>query len=293
MAVNVKVKENQFTKKVGFFEAKVVKVNPSVEELIEMGIDVENKSEIQYLTEKDDVKTLRISIWLEEVKSKLLFNLNFFLKDEIVTSKNGLTLFINSVGSTAYADSAENVPSFLVKYNWTVRPCHQGERELYSFIRSYLKNISFDENSELDLEFKKLMKDDLSILKSVIFNSELAGTVVCLATVSTREKDGETREYQSIYTREFLSGYYMKNLRNKKYTAQDIEKLRTLKATPKPDGRKRYLPAYEEFILNITNPEYGCKDFYVLEELTDYNPNENFAASLQVIKEANDEDDSY
>jgi hypothetical protein len=292
MAVNVKVSE-QFSKKVGFFEAKVVCVNPTVEELIEMGIDIENKAEIQYLTEKDDVKTLRLSFWLQEVKTKLLFNLNFFLKDEIVKSKNGLTLFINGIGNTAYADSEENVPSFLVKYNKNIRPAHVGEKELYTFIKAYLKNVKYDEDSELDLEFKKMMKEDLSEIKKILKNEEFTGTVVCLATVAVREKNGETKEYQSVYTREFLSGYYMKNLRNKKYTAQDIEKLKTLKSTPKPDGKKRYLPAYEEFILNITNPEYGCKDFYVLEEMKDYNPNDNFAVSSSVIKETNDDDDSY
>jgi hypothetical protein len=294
MAVNVKVKENeQFSKKVGFFEAKVVALNPTVEELIEMGIDMENKTEIEYLTEKDDVKTLRLSFWLQDVKTKLLFNLNFFLKDEIVKSKNGMTLFINNIGNTAYADSEENVPSFLLKYSNKIRPAHLGEKELYSFIKAYLKNVRYDEDSELDLEFNKMMKEDLSEIKKLLKNEEFTGTVVCLATIVVREKDGETKEYQSIYSREFLSGYYMKNLRNKKYSAEDIQKLKTLKATPKPDGKKRYLPAYEEFILNISNSEYGCKDFYALEEIKDYNPNDNFAASSSIIKETNDDDDTY
>ena len=50
----------------------------------------------------------------------------------------------------------------------------------------------------------------------------------------------------------------------------------------------RDLKPHERFVLNVTG-EYGCKDFFVLKDLREYNSDDNLVASDSVISE-NDAD---
>ena len=42
--------------------------------------------------------------------------------------------------------------------------------------------------------------------------------VAALATITVKQKDGENKEYQSIYNKAFLPAYYLKNFRLINYT---------------------------------------------------------------------------
>ena len=48
--------------------------------------------------------------------------------------------------------------------------------------------------------------------------------------------------------------------------------------------KSKDLRPHERFVLNITG-EYGCKDFYVLKDMKDYNANDNLVASDSVLSE--------
>ncbi len=105
--------------------------------------------------------------------------------------------------------------------------------------------------------------------------------VIALATVTIRQKDGENKEYQTIYNKAFLPGYYLKNFRLVNYNDFSVQNnLRTKKT--------RDLKPVERFVVNVTG-EYGCKDYYILRELQDYNAGDNLVASDKVLSSDGDD----
>ena len=48
--------------------------------------------------------------------------------------------------------------------------------------------------------------------------------------------------------------------------------------------KPRELRPHERFVVKVTG-EYGCKDYYILKEIEDYNPDENLVASDDYISE--------
>jgi hypothetical protein len=44
------------------------------------------------------------------------------------------------------------------------------------------------------------------------------------------------------------------------------------------------LKPHERFVLNV-NGEYGCKDYFILKDLKEYNPEDNLVASDKAISE--------
>lgn len=280
----------EFVKKVGLFEAKVVAINPSLEELTDLGVQVKEDSKMaDYLGEKDEdgtlTTTLRVSVWLEEVVTKDLFNVSFFLEDKIRYNKDSTKFqMINSVGRTCWIDDEANIPEWMTKKGETVRKAHVGEEELYVFGRAWLNSILRDPSAEIDFEWKKLMRGNVNEMTGLL-KTELVKTIVALATIKTVEKEGEIKEYQGVYNRDFLPGYTMKSLRIGKYDPIKIAALKERKKVVKPDGRKTYLKDYEEFIINITDSEYGVKDFFVTQPLKDYDPTENIVSSEEKIIE--------
>jgi hypothetical protein len=48
--------------------------------------------------------------------------------------------------------------------------------------------------------------------------------------------------------------------------------------------KPRELKPHERFVVQVTG-EYGCKDYYILKELEDYNSGDNLVASDNFISE--------
>jgi len=72
----------EFPKKVGLFEASVIAINPTVEQYKDiLGIELKEDSKAtEYLGEsRDGNATIRISVWLKDVKSGQNFNINYYL----------------------------------------------------------------------------------------------------------------------------------------------------------------------------------------------------------------------
>jgi len=44
------------------------------------------------------------------------------------------------------------------------------------------------------------------------------------------------------------------------------------------------LKPHERFVLSV-NGEYGCKDYYILKDIKEYNPEDNLVASDKVISD--------
>lgn len=282
MAIKGNVREpstGNYAKQVGIFEAKVIGFNPDKEEL-ENILETEIQKDPEYLGEDQEgnAKTT-ISVWLEDVISGNKFNARFTIVDKERTNKAGDKFqFINSVGLTTWADEKSNTGDWFTKFldkdkkskgDKQVRKALNGEEQLYSFLRAWLKLDYFDPSCELILDNKKLFRGNMKELNDMV-KSDFAGTVVCLAIVRTVKNDkGETNDYQGIYNKAFLPGSFMKEIRL---------------------GAKKKSKSLKYFIENIEDREYGCSDHYSLETLHEYDPSQNLVATDKVIEE---DDASY
>lgn len=253
MALAGKVKETKaYNKFVGLFNAYVVAVNPSKDELSTiLGTTVEKDPEYTGSNDENGAKRVTLSFWLKEENDGNLFNVRFNLEDTVVVSKTGKTQFINSIGTTSYVEDKSQLPSFFTANGRDVRQAKKGEELLYKFLRSWLSNLNYeDESTELALDWKKLISGKVTELREAIAN--FPGQTICaLATVRTAD-DG--KEYQGVYSYEFLPNYALDCFTGKK--------------------NKNY-KAVDKFIEKVTDINYGCKDFYELKPLREYDPSKN------------------
>jgi len=273
------LQSTEYVKKVGLFEATVVAINPNAEEYKEvLGIEVkEDSKSVEYLGESQDGNaTLRVDVWLEEVKNKDKFKVTFFLENKERENKDQTKKqYINNVGTCTWADDANNLPEWFSSRDYRV--AFMGEEELYNFLRTWLGGLDYrDAETTLQLEWKKLMKNNLKDLKDQI-NGEYCTNVVALATVKTVIKDDETKEYQGVYNKAFLPAYSIKQFRLVDFNNSNT--LSTIRSKKSKD-----LKPYERFVLTVTG-EYGCKDYYILKDLKEYNADDNLVASDKAISE--------
>jgi len=267
----------EFSKKVGLFAATVIAVNPTEKEYKEiLGMELKEDSKAtEYLGEREGNTMLRVDFWLENVKPsadghKDKFKVSFFLEDKVRTNKDETkTQYINSIGNCAWAAQEGDLPEWFAKREF--REANSGEEDLFEFMRAWLNKLDYrDAETALSLEWKKLMKGNVSDIKDQV-NGEWAGEIGCLATVIVKEVEGELKEYQGVYNRAFLPVYTMKHFRLVNYDDEAV-------ITALGEKQTKDLKPYERFVLKVTG-EYGCKDFYKLRDIRDYDPTENPVAS--------------
>jgi beta-glucanase (GH16 family) len=161
------------------------------------------------------------------------------------------------------------------------RVAYVGEEDFYNFLRTWLSELDYrDAETVLQIEWKKLMRGNIKDLRDQV-NGEYAKSIVALATVIVKERDGESKEYQGIYSKAFVGGYALKQFRLVDYSNPKTQE--SLK-----NKKPRDLKAHEKFVLNIIG-EYGCKDYYTLKDIQDYNPDDNLVASDSYISEDGDD----
>ncbi len=280
----------EFVKRVGLFEAKVVAVNPDVEEYKEiLGMDLKEDSKAtEYLgTNTDGNAYLRVDVWLEEIKTAHKFVTTFFLENKERENKDATKKqYINTVGTCAWAADANELPDWFKEGTEKSPPrefrvAYNGEEELYNFLKSWLGNLDYREaDTILQIEWKKIMKGNVKDIKEQI-DGEWCTNIVALATVKVREKDGEMKEFQGIYHKAFLPTYSLKHFRLIDYMNSTVLSSLKLKKT-------RDLKVHEKFVLSVTG-EYGCKDFYILREIQDYNAEDNLVASDRALSKSGDD----
>jgi hypothetical protein len=261
-----------FGKKVGLAEFKVLKFNPTRQELNQIlgREDAETDTEIVYtgVSSETNARTIRVTVWLQEVTTGFKTPVSFFLEDRDLVSRSGKNQYINAVGAASYVDKEENLQDWFRKA-MTYRKAKKGEEELMNFLRGWLVGIELNiekggYKNNILLDMNKLFNNNLRELNELI-TSEYAGTVTALATVKTREivEEGKpvSKQYQNIYNKAFLPGNCMRFFRS---------------AT---DQKPKFI---QNFIDNIKG-EYGCKDFYILEPMRDYVEGENPVSSDQPV----------
>jgi len=274
-----------FSKKVGLFEANVIAVNPTLEEFKDvLGMELKEDSKAaEYLGEtKDGNNYLRVDFWLQRVNNDDKFKVSFFLEDKERENKDGTKhQYINSVGRCSWAADENDLDEWFTKGR-DFRIAYTGEEDLYNFMRVWLADLDYrDADTVLQIEWKKLMRGNVKDIKDQI-DGEWAKSVLSLATVIVKERDGESKEYQGIYNKAFVGGYALKQFRLVDYGNKKTQE--TLK-----NKKPRDLKAHEKFVVNVIG-EYGCKDYYTFKEIQDYNPDDNLVASDSFIS---DEGDDY
>jgi len=279
-AIGGKKRESQgeFVKRVGLFAATVIAVNPTEQEYKDvLGMELKEDSKAtEYLGEREGNTMLRIDFWLENTKTgpdgakDKPYKVSFFLEDKERQNKDETkTQWINSIGNCAWAADENDLPEWFTKRDY--RPAFSGEEDLFEFMRAWLNKLDYrDAETALSLEWKKLMKGNVKDIRDQI-NGEWAGEIGCLATVIVKEVEGEPKEYQGVYNRAFLPVYSMKHFRLVDYDNEEVIKALGTKDT-------KSLKPYERFVLKVTG-EYGCKDFYKLKDIRDYDSAENPVAT--------------
>lgn len=273
----------EFVKKVGLFEAEVLAINPTIEEYKE-ALDIELPAEskaTEYLGKSRDGNTyLRVDVWLKDVKSGDKFKTTFFLEDKERENKDGTKKqYINNIGRCAWADDPNNLADWFAKRDHRV--AYVGEEELYEFLRTWLSKLDYTkEDSVLQADWKKLMKGNISELKGQV-DGAYCTTIGALATIVIKEKDGETKEYQGVYNKSFLPAYALKNFRLINYSDTTVQ-------SALRDKKLKDLKPHERFVNNVTG-EFGCRDFYILRDLKEYNAGDNLVASDAVLSDDGDD----
>ena len=279
----------EFSKKVGFTEIKVVAFNPDRENLINLLNVPEDKQEDikdpEYLGEKEGNTTMRVSVWLEDVKTQDLYNVNFFLEDREVWSKAGdKAQYINSVGRTTYSDSPENLREKFAAHNYHI--ARVGEADLVGFLDAWL---DLDNDGKcLEVDWQKLMKGSVKEFTELL-KTNLPRTIVVQLIVKVKDGEDGVKTFQGVYNRMFIPGYNMKFIRNTNFTPELLKALRE-KDAKKEKSKNDWLKAHEKFAVELSNPDYPLKDCYYLGEAKDYNPDDFLQATDAVIA---DDDASY
>jgi hypothetical protein len=280
-----KLQKTDFKKFVGLFEAKVIAINPDIEEYKEiLGIELKEDENGKYkaveyfnVSEDGKDKKLDIDIWIEDVKNNNKYKFRFFLENkERWNKENTKKQYINNIGKCYFADDPNNLPTYFTARDYRV--AYKGEEELYNFLSVWLGQLNlYSPKSKLELDWAKLMKGNTKDLKAEI-NGEYCTTFIALATVKTvTNQKGESNEYQNIYSKGFLPSYCLQLFNLVNYDDDAISrKLREKKNTE--------LKIHEKFVAKVTG-EYGCKDYYTLKELSEYNPDNNLVASNEVLAE--------
>lgn len=279
------VSGDNFAKKVGLFEANIIAVNPTIEEFkTKLGRDLKEDSKaVEYLGEsKDGNTTLRIDFWMQSIANEDdKFKVTFYLEDRERQNKDQTKYqYINSVGMCSWGASENDLAAWFTgdaKNPREVRIAHSGEEELYDFLRTWLSKLDYRQaDTTLTLDWKKLMKGNVSSIRSEV-NGEWCDNVVALATITVKEREGESKEYQTVYNKGFLPAYALKQFRLVDYTNSNVVSNLAAKAS-------KDLKPHERFVVKVTG-EYGCKDYYVLRDIQEYVPGDNFVASDMTISE--------
>ena len=273
-----------FSKKVGLFEANVIAINPTLEEFKDvLGMELKEDSKAaEYLGEtKDGNNYLRVDVWLQRLNQEDKYKVSFFLEDKERENKDQTKKqYINSVGQCSWAADENDLAEWFTKGR-DYRVAYTGEEDLYNFMRTWLADLDYrDSETVLQLEWKKLMRGNVKDLRDQI-NGEWTKSVLALATVIVKERDGESKEYQGIYNKAFVGGYALKQFRLVDYGNKKTQE--ALK-----NKKPRDLKAHEKFVMNIIG-EYGCKDYYILKDIQDYNADDNLVASDSYISEDGDD----
>lgn len=225
------IRENNgaFKKYVGVAPVQVVAINPTMKQLVDLGYKV--TEEPKYVSTTDDgIPQIRIEFVVKTLPDKCndidqMFRFSFTLrKKAIIGSNTGKYKIMDIYGQTAWATKEEIDKNLIPQYatgpaNITnkYRIICDGEEELTNFIRTYLNipNVTkfingqpagmidnpADAEGMLD-NIKNYFTGDITELREII-NMAPNNWIKILIGVKTTD---ENKQYQTVFTREFVPG---------------------------------------------------------------------------------------
>lgn len=290
MKATEKQQLEQTAKSVGFAEVRVRAINPDRSQLNKLlgKEDSSEDKELEYVSEKDGVDRVRISFWLEEVKTKKLFAHSILLiKENRLNNAGDKVQLINQMGDTTWCPFVKNgeevtdeidysgmmswFKEFQVKdtkeviAKKTYKVAYPGEEELLTFIKGWLNGVNLYPQTKQACEDTVLLEDTDKLFSGNVkeLTSQIGGdfdkqSFVILTGVET-SKDDATKQYQKVFGKAFLPGNFMKFINNGCTFPTSFSK-----------------KAWDKF-LKAVEGEYGFKAFHKLEPLQDYNPAEDIS----------------
>lgn len=316
---------------VGWSEAKVIAINPTLEEFEKMGIEVEE--EPKYSKTVKDEEVTWIDFWMEDLKTGYKYKRTFFLQDVPAKTKPKegkedefveKTQYVNQVGDATWAENKKELIANerFIKFRKKVKGGEEGEFEVYGdklhrigkrgegdlmmFVRQWLAEGNYyDVNTNILLDMKKIFNGNFKELKEQVggefatiikAGKELPTTVLSILEVKVVDGEDGIKEFQSAWRRS-CPGWQMKSVRNTKFTRENIAKwIKEGKGKNNPAGT-RWLKDYEKLAIEISTGEHKSKNFYSLDPIHEYNSEENFVAGGEAVttakKATTETDDDY
>ena len=264
--------------------------------------DKDEDQEIEYTKEvevKDGedtkmVNQVTVSVFVIEKRTKTKHKINFYIKEMIAKSKDGLkTQYVNQFGDSTWVDEPSNLterfttlvskdrndPSLESKCPKEYRMAYSGEAQLLDFLAKWMDFNTFQITNNILLDMKKLFKGNVSEIQEQLENYQDRTLLVAFG-VKSKEKDGETKQYQIVSSKFFVQGKFAKNYNN--YLKNNFEGL--TKTT-------KYMYNLWAFHKNLTDEQYGFDkeaDFLVLDNIRPYVEGESPLATNKAVVEATD-----
>ena len=310
---------------VGIEQFSIVAVNPTTEEINAFyeRTPKEDEKEVEYVRDKDGVDQLMISLFLKGTQTNRIVKSTFFITDKVRTNKDGSKIqYINSTGESSWTDDIKNLPDFFTHFqdkfkknlhDKPFRPALDGEADFYTFIKGAMAGVNYrDVETDIRFELKKMLKGNFKELSTYLLDPEFTRTFTALNFVENKlQDDGSTKTFNNVFTKAILPGdmynklqystnrYYTDYLESIKtgqeeglvipnttlelLTIQDIVGYIPSYASPKFkdewDGKR-----WTKFSKEVEG-EYGCKGFYKLAPVFEYNEAMDITASNAPISD--------
>lgn len=157
----------------GLLDMGIEKINPSLEELKEMGYNP-TKEPVYTTDEKDSDdstethKRTRVEFHLrKDIEGKpFRTKVAFFITNRERVSQNGKPQFINKFGNTAWPRDGEEKPDYNWYSNEGLRPCKEGEEQLTNFLQNFINAKPNVDECQID-SIEKIANGDVSELKTI------------------------------------------------------------------------------------------------------------------------------
>lgn len=248
-------KEVSFKRYIGIGNVNVLAVNPTKAELAKLGREVEE--EPVYVTEKDGVKTIRITLYVKPIEIDEILIMSFFVRNQRFASRDkGTFQVIDSYGRTAWVTEEQlknhdipvssNGNTISIANNY--RPAFSGEDSFTQFVKAYLgiPNLTVYINGQwvpnpkatpADCEVRfdhidRWFNDDIKEIKDA-FAYQPGNTAQVLFGMRT---DDQNRQFQTFFSEKFYKG--MKVIDQSRYQADGFSKeLDKVNSNPATSGR--------------------------------------------------------
>ena len=225
-------KEVSFKRYTGIGNVNVLAVNPTKAELAKLGREVEE--EPVYVTEKDGVKTIRVTLYVKPIEIDEVLTISFFIRNQRFASKDkGTFQVIDSYGRTAWVTEEQlknhdipvssNGNTISIANNY--RPTFSGEDNFTQFMKAYLgiPNLTAYVNGQW-VPNPKATPADCEVRFDHIdrwFNNDI--------------KENQNREFQTFFVDKFYRGI---KTTDGKYQSEGFAKeLDKISTNPATSGR--------------------------------------------------------